>query len=607
MCGISGVIGANSNAGKILLSSLRNLEYRGYDSCGIAVLEDDKIKIKKHIGTVDEVNAKERLSNMSGNIGIAHTRWATHGGVTKENAHPHPSTSTEFVVVHNGIISNYMQLREELQKSGITFVSDTDTEVISHLLEQKYRQFGEIEVAFVETLHTLEGSFALAVMSIHDRDRLYCAKQDSPLILGIGEGRNFIGSDINAFLEYTRNTIIMDDGEYAIVSQHHYEVKKQHNQHVVQKKQMIIEWDVETTRKGGFHHYMLKEIFDEPSTITQALKVPQKDIEHLASMIHDSKICYLLGVGTTNYVAMVAQYYFSHFAQVYLPTISSDEFRELAIIDAQDMVLAISQSGETYDTKKGIDLAKSQGAKTAAVVNVMGSSLSNIVDYAIMQGSGPEICVVSTKAALAQVTILLRTALTLGKQKGILQLEQFEEYQLLLEEFPQQIQSNLNEQSGFIRNLARKNSKVHDWLFLGCGVYYPIALESALKMKEVTYLHAEGMGGGFLKHGTLAMVEASLNSLFFIPPPEDKILHERTLIAVEEVKARGGAVLGLMFQHDEQAKKLVEQAILLPRVSFLVAPMLQMIMAQLLSYYCALDLGRNIDKPRNLAKSVTVA
>ena len=368
---------------------------------------------------------------------------------------------------------------------------------------------------------------------------------------------------------------------------------------------MYIDWDVETSKKGGYSHYMLKEIFDEPQTVRQALKIPKEQIAGLAKMFTKAPHAYLMGVGTTFYVANISQYFFSDLADRYYPALSSDEF-SVVTVEPGDLVLALSQSGETYDTKTALEYAKTSGAQTAAVVNVMGSAISMMVDQVIMQGSGPEICVVSTKAALAQTFIMLRVALELGLSRDFLSQRAYKKHQKDLELFPEMIQQILNEQSGFVRNIARSTSHVEHWLFLGCGVYYPVAMESALKMKEVTYQHAEGMPAGFLKHGTLSMVEPSFHSLFFVPLPEQKSLHDRTLIAMEQVKTRGGTVIGILFQGDERALSVCDQAVQLPRMSPLCSPLAQMIMAQMLAYYAALDLGLNIDKPRNLAKSVTV-
>ena len=605
MCGISGMINAK-NVAHPLYASIRNLEYRGYDSCGMALLDAGKIQTRKNTGGVEEVNQRERLTQLSGRLGIAHTRWATHGVVSRENAHPHLSTNEAFAVVHNGIFSNYQDLREELEAEGVTFCSQTDTEVFVQLMARHYQRLQNTERAFVAALEQMEGSFAIVMISVHEPDRLFCAKRDSPLILGLGEGSNYVGSDINAFLEYTRRAVILDDDEYVILTQESYQIRSLRDGQQVEKDILHIDWDAETTRKGGFAHYMLKEIFDEPQTLRQALKIPDEEIRKLAQKFVEVPQAYLVGVGTTFYIAQLGQYFFSQLTGRYFPAISSDEFTDIAGVQAQDLVLAISQSGETYDTKMALNFARQRGAKTAAIVNVMGSSIGMQVDQVIMQGSGPEICVVSTKAAMAQTLILLRIAVETGRQQGSLDDQQIDSFHTAVNRLPDLIQDTLNEQSGFLRNIARSTSWVPNWLFLGCGQYYPVAMESALKMKEITYQHAEGMPAGFLKHGTLSMIEKSVHSLFFVPLPGQQDLHRRTLIAMEEIRTRGGTLAGFVFEGDRHAREVLDYAVELPTVHPWLAPLLQMTMAQLLSYYAALDLGRNIDKPRNLAKSVTV-
>ena len=604
MCGISGIV-HSENVGRNLFNSIRNLEYRGYDSCGMAMLSKGEFDIRKNIGGIDEVNAIEQLDKMNGMIGIAHTRWATHGGVTQANAHPHLSYKREFVIVHNGIFSNYQELREQLMDQDVVFESLTDTEVFVNLLEASYSESNDLEKAFLAALKQIEGSYSIVMLSEHDPEHLYCVKKGSPLLLGLGEGCNYVGSDLNAFLEYTRQAIVLDDGEYVVLGRDDYQIRNVQTGEVIEKSVLHIDWDVETSKKGGYSHYMLKEIFDEPQAILQALKIPSEQISVLARMFTEASRAYFMGVGTTFYVANISQYYFSTLAGQYYASVSSDEF-SIVTVEPGDLVLALSQSGETFDTKISLEYAKISGAQTAAIVNVMGSAISMMVDNVIMQGSGPEICVVSTKAALAQTFIMLRVALELGMMKGCLTQDVYQKHQEDLELFPEMVQQILNEQSGFVRNIARDTSHVEHWLFLGCDIYYPVAMESALKMKEVTYQHAEGMPAGFLKHGTLSMVEKALHSLFFVPPMGQKVLHDRTLIAMEQVKARGGTVIGIIFQGDERALAACDQVVELPEMNLLCAPLAQMIMAQMFAYYAALDLGRNIDKPRNLAKSVTV-
>ena len=603
MCGISGIVDLEP-IGTRLFTSIRNLEYRGYDSCGIATLHEGQINARKNIGGVDEVNSMEQLDQLPGTIGIAHTRWATHGGVTQENAHPHLSMRNEFAIAHNGIISNYKRLREQLVQQGFEFRSLTDSEVISNLLENAFYEEQDVEQALQSTLKKLEGTFGLVMISLHDPERIYAAKRESPLMVGLGEGTNYVGSDINAFLEYTRRAWVLEDGEYAVLSRERVIIRKFPSGKVVQKQVLQIEWDLETTKKGVHSHYMIKEIFDEPQTIRQVLKVPDEQIQKLADSLTVATQTYLIGVGTTFYVAQLGQYFFSNLASRFFPVVSSDEFHAVGQVQPGNAVLAVSQSGETYDTKHALAMAKERGAQTAGIVNVMGSSISMMVDQVIMQGSGPEICVVSTKTALAQALILLRTALLAGG-KNIPEKRRNALHQSLLD-FPDLVQRVLNEKSGFVRNLANATSHVDHWLYLGCGAYYPVAMESALKMKEVTYCHAEGMPAGFLKHGTLSMVEPRVHSLLFVPPPEDAVLHERTLVAMEEIRTRGGTVVGFYFEGDEASRPLLNHSVELPPTDPVLAPVLQMIVAQLFAYYVALALNRNIDKPRNLAKSVTV-
>lgn len=605
MCGISGVVGLN-NISESLYNGIRSLEYRGYDSCGVALMNGEKIIVKKNVGGVEEFYRKEHVLNLASNIGIAHTRWATHGQVTRNNTHPFTSSDGGFAVVHNGIISNYRQLKERLTAEGIRFESETDTEVIPHLLKSFYDKEPDVEDALVKTLNALEGTFALAFISIHQPDQIYCAKRESPLMLGIGDETKFVGSDFNAFIDYTKNALVIDDGEYAIVSRDSYVVKNAITREEISKPITKIQWDSETTKKGGYPHYMLKEIYEQPQTVTIALEQDTALLDELADMILQADKAFLVGVGTTFYVAKYAKYIFSSVAGEFLPSVSSDEFNVLVKPDDKSLAIALSQSGETFDTLSALKYSKAKGAKTAAIVNVMGSSMARLVDHLILQGSGPEICVISTKAALSQMVIATLVALRLGLKKKTLGSAEYEAAMKELHELPEIIGSILNERSGFIHRIAHKYSKTKNWLYLGRGIYYPVALESALKMKEVAYVHAEGMPGGFLKHGTLAMIDQDINSIVFIPPQQEKSLYEATMHSVQEIRARDGFVLGLHFDERGKNKDLFSEELILPNVSPLIAPLIQLVIGQLFAYFTATTLKRNVDKPRSLAKSVTV-
>ena len=605
MCGIAGAVGLK-DISNVLFDGIRNLEYRGYDSCGVALINRKSIIVKKNVGGVGDVYQKENILRHSSHSGIAHTRWATHGQVTRNNTHPFLSCDNNFAVIHNGIISNHQELRTRLQKEGHRFLSDTDTEVIPHLLENFYKATGNVETSLLKTLAQLEGTFAMAIISNYEPDQIYCAKRESPLLLGIGDEVKFIGSDFNAFIDHTKNAVIIDDDEYAIVSKDGYIVKNFVTKQEVEKPIMRIEWDSETSKKGGYPHYMLKEIYEQPQTVINALEVDEKTIDRLVGMIHKSKNAQLVGVGTTYYVTMYANYIFSSMAGRYIPAISSDEFVSLSPVDKDSFVLAASQSGETYDTISALKHAQSRGAKTGAIVNVMGSTLSRMVDCPVLQGSGPEICVISTKAALAQMILLTRTALKLAVKSKKMTQKVYGEHMESLRSLPGIIESILNERSGFIHRIAHSHRNVKNWLYLGRGVYYPIALESALKMKEVAYVHAEGMPCGFLKHGTLAMIDSEINSIVFIPPSSEKTLYESTMASVEEIRARDGYVLGIHFDEGNRNQKLFSEELILPPVPPVVGPLIQMVIAQLFAYFTATSLKRNVDKPRSLAKSVTV-
>ena len=606
MCGISGAVGLK-DISELLFEGIRNLEYRGYDSCGVALMNKAGLLIKKDIGGVEEFYRKHNVLQYKSKIGIAHTRWATHGKVTKENTHPFTSRDGKFAVVHNGIISNYRPLRAQLQKEGFKFFSETDTEVLAHLLEKFYKRSRNVEKAFVKMLNLIEGTYAIAFISSYLPEQIFCAKKESPLMLGIGDEIKFIGSDFNAFIDHTKNAVILDDGEYAILSRDTYVVKDLLSKEEITKPITKIEWDSETSKKGGYPHYMLKEIYEQPQTISNALDLEESGMDEVVDLFAKSKSSYLLGVGTTFYVAKYAQYVFSKLAQEFFPSISSDEFMALANVTKQSLFFCASQSGETFDTLSALKHAKSKGARTAAVVNVMGSSIARLVDKVILQGSGPEICVISTKAALSQMVILTVLAMKLALKKKVITQKVYNQHLRSLRELPEIIQGILNERSGFIHRLAHKYSGTRNWLYLGRGVYYPIALESALKMKEVAYVHAEGMPGGFLKHGTLAMIDDDVSSIVFVPPPEDKVLYEATMHSIEEIRARSGFVLGIHFTERGKNSDLYSEELILPKVPPLTAPLIQLVIGQLFAYFTATSLKRNVDKPRSLAKSVTVA
>ena len=603
MCGIVGIV-SKTNISDRLFRCIKNLEYRGYDSCGIAMLSDQEIEIRKNIGSVDDVNAAEHLTEPSGHAGLAHTRWATHGGVTKANSHPHFSGDRAFAVVHNGIISNYRELKEELAAKGHVFVSETDTEVIPHVLEDAYKTEQDVEQAMFQTFKRLKGTYAFAFVTTHDPQKLFCARKESPLVLGVGQNSHFLASDINSFIEYTRDIVILNDDEYAIISDDTYTIKHVKTGERIHRTVQHITWNAAAAQKGGFPTFMLKEIHEQPGTTKAALSIDAEEIRALARMMHESERTYLVGVGTTYYVSLVAHYYFASLAGKFFPVVSSDEFEYSAEVNDRTLFLCSSQSGETYDTLKALRFAKKRGAKSAAVVNVVGSSISREVDHAIMQSSGPEICVLSTKAAISQMVALLRTAIELGRLNGSLSEQAYQDRQDELQQLPEKIQWVLDYRLGKIRDIANAHAQMKNWLFLGRGIYMATAMEAALKMKEVTYQHAEGMAGGFMKHGTISLIDKDMLTQVFVPPHSETEMYEATMSNVEEVKARGGFVIGY---HFGQPDKKFNAEVIFPDMPPMIAPLALLVGGQLFAYFAAVKLGRNIDKPRSLAKSVTVA
>jgi len=603
MCGIVGSIGEDPIA-PILVESIARLEYRGYDSCGLATINSHGIEVRKGVGAVQDVAAGREFASAHGDIGIAHTRWATHGGVSLANSHPHLSCDGAFAVVHNGIISNHQALRAELQRRGHGFTSDTDTEIFAHLLEEAHRPGMAVEEAFVAALKRLEGTFAIAMISAHDAQRIYCAREKSPLILGISAQRNFIGSDVNAFLPYTRRAVILDDGEYAVVSRDGYCVRTIAESTPRAKRVTEIDWHVDSVGKNGYGHYMEKEICEQPETIRRALDINQEEVVALAHMICRARPKVLVGVGTTYYVALFGQYLLGALAGEFAPAISSDETDALAPADPSGLMLAISQSGETFDTLQALRRARAAGARTAAIVNVPGSSMTREADLVIHQDSGPEICVISTKAATAQLVLLIRLAVEVAREKQRVRNGKYQKIIDELDALPALVKTALGTARPAIRELAQRFHLKRNWFFLARGIFTPIAFEAALKMKEVTYLHAEGMAAGFLKHGTLSLVDEETPCVFLVPPKTDKEVFDLTMSSLEEVRARNGRVIAIAF---DPVPGGADAEILLPQASPVIAPLIHLIAGQLLAYETALVLGRNIDRPRSLAKSVTVS
>lgn len=583
----------DKKASPILLRNLMRLEYRGYDSCGLATV-DEGLHVKKDVGVIEEVHRNLNLIELPGVVGIAHTRWATHGNVTRENAHPHLDCHARIAVVHNGIISNYEELKKELLEKGHRFSSETDTECIPHLIEEEY--YGSLEEATLRALKRVKGTYALLVISTHEPGKLICARKESPLLLGIGDGEVFVGSDAASFLEYTRRAVALDDGEYAVISRDGYVIRDILTRRELKKRVLHIDWSIEMAEKEGNPHFMLKEILEQPGVITNALNVYPGHIRRLAEMIRDADLAYIVAAGTSLHAGMVAEYWFSRLCGKPVYAVDASEFAEKSVVGRNTLVIGVTQSGETYDTLAAMRRAKHRRARVAAIVNVIGSTATRLAEHVVLQGSGIEISVCATKTFTSQLIILLRTALELAKMLG----EDVSSVEHELIRCPGLVEESLALRRE-IKKVAGEYFNVRNYIFIGRGINHPSALEGALKLKEITYHHAEGMSGGMLKHGTISLIEEGLNTVALVPARGEN--RTRIISNIQEVKARGGVVVGIA------SGKGVEQCdvnIVAPSCEELVSPIVFAPIYQLLAYYSAVNLGRNVDKPRALAKSVTV-
>ncbi len=592
MCGIVGYIG-DKDASPILYENLRKLEYRGYDSCGIATL-DREINVKKDVGSVEEINKLVDLASLPGNLGIGHTRWATHGRVTKENAHPHLDCGGDIALVHNGIISNFSTLKEGLLAKGHSFKSETDTEVLVHLIEEKYKT--DFETAVRNALLEVEGTYALLAFSTRENDKIICARNESPLVLGVARGEMYIGSDISSFLAHTRKAVPLDEEEYAVVRKDGYTVKSLATGEELKKEVIDIDWDESVAKKDGYAHFMLKEILEQPTSVANSLNVYPEDISKLASMMGEAESIYLCAAGTSLHAAMLAEYWFSNLCNKPVRAMDSSELQNKGVVDGNTLIVGISQSGETYDTLASMRYGKEHGAKIAAIVNVAGSTAARFADHVILQGSGIEISVCATKTFTSQAVILLRTALELAKQRN----KDVSEIEKELSGLPDYVESviKLKEE---IEEVSKKYLTVANYIYVGRGINLPSALEGALKLKEITYHHAEGMAGGMLKHGTISLIDEGLNVIAIVPAAGEN--RTKTMSNIQEVKARGGIVACIT------SGKPVDEcdaSIVAPECSELISPLVFAPIYQLLAYFTAVNLGRNVDRPRALAKSVTV-
>lgn len=611
MCGIVAYLGERE-AYPVLIKGLKRLEYRGYDSAGIALLNDN-LNVYKKAGKVSELEHFVAGKNIKGNIGIGHTRWATHGVPNDTNAHPHMSNSGQFALVHNGIIENYAPLKEQLQKSGYVFHSQTDTEVLVNLIEEvKKQEKVSLEDAVRIALNQVVGAYAIVVIDKENNDRLIAARKGSPLVVGIGESEFFVASDASPIIEYTKHVVYLDDQEYAIIDRDGtFTVKTLGNVEISPFIQQL-QLDLESIEKGGFEHFMLKEIYEQPKVIKDAIRgrmnatdgwIKLGGVSEFANRINNAKRIIITACGTSWHSGLIAEYLIETLARVPVEVEYASEFRyRNPIVNESDVVVAISQSGETADTLAAIEIAKERQALVYGICNVIGSSIARATHAGSYTHAGPEIGVASTKAFTTQVVILTLMALQLAQQKGTISLSYLRQVLYELENLHEKLEATLK-LDHHIKEIAAKIKDSENALYLGRGYNFPVALEGALKLKEISYIHAEGYPAAEMKHGPIALIDENLPVIILAT---NESAYEKIVSNVQEVKARKGIVIAVVNEGDTQIKQMADYVIEVPKTEEVLSPLVTMIPLQLLSYHIAVMRGANVDQPRNLAKSVTV-
>lgn len=612
MCGIVAYVG-KENAYPILIKGLKRLEYRGYDSAGIALMIENKIKIFKKKGKVSDLEEFTKSLNLHSNIGIGHTRWATHGEPNDVNAHPHYSGNNRLAIIHNGIIENYLTLKKELIKRGHQFVSDTDTEVLAHLIEEiQENEKSDLVEAVRIALNEVIGAYAIVIMSEENPNRLIAAKKSSPLVVGIGKDAYYLASDATPIIEYTKDVVYLEDEEIVVVEPGKdlklLTIHKEYKTPYIQQ----LEMNLESIEKGGFDHFMLKEIFEQPQSIKDSFRgrldsekghVFLGGISEYEQKLLNARRIIIVGCGTSWHAGLVGEYLIESLARIPVEVEYASEFRyRNPVIYEDDVVIAISQSGETADTLAAIELAKQKGAIILGICNVVGSSISRATHAGSYTHAGPEIGVASTKAFTAQVTVLTLLALRLASLKGTLPKNRLNSLLVELENIPQKV-AKILENSEKIKNVAERFIHARNFLYLGRGFTFPVALEGALKLKEISYIHAEGYPAAEMKHGPIALIDEEMPVVVIAVKGRS---YEKVVSNIQEVKARKGVIIAIVSEGDTTVKNMADYVIEIPETDEILSPLVSVIPLQLLSYYIAVMRGCNVDQPRNLAKSVTV-
>jgi glutamine---fructose-6-phosphate transaminase (isomerizing) len=608
MCGIFGCVLKEGNAAPLIHSSLKHLEYRGYDSVGIATLSEGKVFIKKDQGKIDEVHKIVDLDNMPGSIGIGHTRWATHGAPLKVNSHPHTDCTGEIVVVHNGIIENFLELKAELQNLGHTFASKTDTEVMPHLIEEtlKHNPKLTLQQAVLESLKRVEGSYAFAIISTREPDKIICARNESPLVLGLNHTGVFCASDIPAFLDVTNKAVMINNGELVILTVNGYEIKKICDGSTITREPITIEWTAEMAVKQGYPHFMIKEINEQPQTLRNTLRIQDHYLDLLSTFLDRANEVFLVACGTSYHACLAASYMFSKLA--FLPTfpVYASEFLEQCgkSVNIDSTILAVSQSGETADTIAAVTCAQQRAATVLSLTNVIGSTLTRVSRVYIGTQAGPEIGVAATKTFTSQLSVLAQLALKLSKKRGKISQDEMDLLEEKLQELPQYVEYIVATQEDKIKAIAKKYADAKVFFFLGRGISTATAFEGRLKLMEIAYIPSIAFPAGESKHGPISLIEDGF-PVVFVCPKDDT--HRTVIGNIMEMKARGAHIIAVIEEGDEEIKSLADDYIEVPKgIPTILSPIPYAVPLQLLAYHTAIEKGLNPDMPRNLAKSVTV-
>jgi glucosamine--fructose-6-phosphate aminotransferase (isomerizing) len=606
MCGIVGYIGEN-DATPFLLKGLKRLEYRGYDSSGVAVL-GEKIECVKKVGKIEKLEEEVGKNKLEGSIGIGHSRWATHGNVTEENAHPHWDCEKNIFIVHNGIVENYKEIKNKLIKKGHKFVSDTDTEVIAHLIEHFFK--GNLESAVKKALRIIKGTYGLVVISKQDPEKIVAARMFSPLVISVNDKGSFVASDPSAIITHSKKMIFLEDGDVAVIQKDNF-VISDIKEEIKEREEVVLDWDIEDSQKNGHPHFMIKEITEQPESITNSMRgrivleegnAKLGGLELVEEELKNTKKISIIACGTSYYAGITGKYLIEEFSGVPVEVSLASEFRyRKKVIEKDETFIFISQSGETADTLAALQEVKKKGALTLGIVNAVGSSIARETDAGVYNHAGPEIGVASTKAFTSQVVVLNLIALFLGRQRN-LSLEEGKEIANTLLSLPSLVSEILKDDSE-IKEVAEKYKDFKNFFFIGRRYGYPASLEGSLKLKEISYIHSEGYPAGELKHGPIALIDESFPTVAICL---SNGVYEKMVSNVEEIKARNGKVIALANKDKKDIKELTEDVIYLPKAPEFVSPVLAVVCFQLFSYYVSVLLGRDPDKPRNLAKSVTV-